>query len=163
MPTNPTLHLLCGQVASGKSTLAKSLTESEGAVLIQEDAWLASLFGEDMATLQDFVRYSAKLRKVMEPHIVELLQTGNSVVLDFQANTVESRQWMRRLVDHSGCYHQLHVLDVPDNVCKERLKARNASGDHEFQVSEEQFDRISGYFQRPGEDEGFNLVVHQAD
>jgi predicted kinase len=35
------LHLLCGLIASGKSTLAQQLASRPLTVLISEDAWLA--------------------------------------------------------------------------------------------------------------------------
>jgi hypothetical protein len=35
---------------------------------------------------------------MMGPHIVDILQQGLSVVLDFPANTVTYRNWMRSLI-----------------------------------------------------------------
>jgi hypothetical protein len=34
---------------------------------------------------------------------------------------------MRGIFEAAGAAHQLHFLDVPDAVCKQRLRARNAS------------------------------------
>jgi len=155
------LHLLCGKVASGKSTLAGRLASAPGSVLLREDYWLSSLFGTDLRTLSDYAKYSARLRQAMAPHIVALLESGTSVVLDFPANTTENRLWMRDLIDKAQCRHQLHVLDVPDEVCKSRLRLRNMSGAHEFSVSEAEFERISRHFQPPSEEEGFNLSIHR--
>ena len=156
----PTLHLLCGKVAAGKSTLATKLAETDNTILIAEDEWLATLFAEELQQPKDFLRCSTKLRVAMAPHIVALLRAGTSVVLDFQANTVESRVWMRGLLDKTEADHQLHVLAPPDDVCLARLRQRNASGAHPFTVSDEQFRQISAYFQPPKPDEGFHLVHH---
>lgn len=152
---------MCGKVASGKSTLAERLASQPATVLLQEDALLAELYAEEMASLKDFVRCSRRLRRAMSPHIVALLQNGLSVVLDFHANTKESRQWMKTLIDEAGCDHRLHYFDTPNEVCKARLRRRNASGAHEFAVTETEFDRITAHFEAPGEDEGFNLFVHR--
>lgn len=38
-----TLHMLCGMIASGKSTMAAQLGATTGTVLIAEDAWLDAL------------------------------------------------------------------------------------------------------------------------
>lgn len=158
---SPTLHLLCGKIASGKSTLTARLAETQGAVVIAEDAWLKALYGDEMVSITDFARCMAKLREVMGPHVILLLEAGLSVVLDFQANTVASRVWMRGILDQTNADHRLHVLDVPDEVCIARLQARNAQGDHPFAATEEQFRAISKHFVAPSPDEGFNIVVHR--
>ncbi len=160
MTSSPTLHLLCGKIASGKSTLAAQLACAPDTVVIREDDWLAALFGEEMTTIADFVRCSGKLRRIMGPHVVELLKAGTSVVLDFQANTREARAWMRELVEASGAEHILHYMDVPDALCKARLQTRNQSGEHAFTVSDAQFDQITRHFVEPKAEEGFNIVRH---
>lgn len=157
----PTLHLFCGKIAAGKSTLAAKLADEDGTILVAEDAWLAALFSDQMTTGQDFVRCSAKLRAVLGPHVVSLLKAGVSVVLDFQGNTIASRAWMRGLLEQSGADHRMHVLMPPDQVCLERLQARSAAGEHPFAITEEQFHRFSAHFRPPAEEEGFTLVLHE--
>lgn len=159
--THPTLHLVCGKIASGKSTLTAGLGRAAGTVVIAEDAWLHALFADQMASVSDYVRCSAKLREAIGPHIAALLNVGVSVVLDFPANTVETRRWMRGILDRTDASHVLHVLDVPDEVCLARLRARNAGGDHPFAATEEQFRRIAAHFVPPSPDEGFTIVVHR--
>ncbi len=158
--SRPTLHLLCGKVAAGKSTLAANLAAAGNTVLIIEDAWLAALFADELQKPKDYLRCTAKLRSAMAPHVVALLDAGISVVLDFQANTVESRSWMRHLLSQTDAEHQMHVLMPPDKVCLARLRSRNASGLHPFTVTEEQFRQISAYFVAPTPEEGFKLFCH---
>ena len=158
-PPQPTLHLLCGKVAAGKSTLAANLAAADDTILIAEDEWLAALFAEELQKPKAYLRCAAKLRSAMAPHVVTLLDAGMSVVLDFQANTIESRTWMRGLLDETNADHKLYVLIPPDEVCLARLRERNASGRHPFTLTEEQFHQISSYFSPPTPEEGFNLVV----
>lgn len=157
----PTLHLVCGKAAAGKSTLTARLGAASGTVVIAEDAWLAALYGDEMATLRDYVRCAGRLRGAMGPHVIALLRAGVTVVLDFPANTVEARAWMRGLSEAAGADNRLHVLDVPDAVCKARLRARNRSGDHPFTLTEDQFDQLAKHFVPPTEDEGFEIVRHR--
>lgn len=159
----PILHLMCGKIGSGKSSLARILGEAPGTIVLSEDRWLATLYGDDMSSIGDYVRNAARLRDAMHPHVVGLLAAGVSVVLDFPANTIDSRAWLRSLVDETGVHHVLHYLDVPDAVCKARLRERNASGTHAFKVSDAQFDQITEYFVPPSEDERFNVVLHRHD
>lgn len=156
----PTLHMVCGKIASGKSTLTAKLGRRENTVLVSEDDWLATIYAEEMVSIADFVRCAARLRKVMGPHVVSMLNAGVSVVLDFQANTIEARKWMRGILDQTDASHILHVLDVPDETCLERLRSRNARGEHPFAVTEEQFRQVSGRFVMPSPEEGFNILRH---
>ena len=155
-----TLHMICGKIAAGKSTLAARLTAQPGTIRISEDAWLACLYKDEQKTIEDYVRNSRRLREVMGDHIVALLEAGLSVVLDFPANTPASRQWMRSLFERAGASHQLHFLDVPDDVCKARLRARNAAGTHAYNVSDAEFDLFTSYFVPPSADEGFEVTFH---
>jgi len=112
----PTLHLLCGKIAAGKSTLTSALGEQPHTVVVKEDFWLARLYPGEQNNFADYVRNATRLRDAMSAHLVDLLRSGLSVVLDFPANTPASRAWMRSLFEEAGCGHQLHYLDVPDEV-----------------------------------------------
>ncbi len=154
------LFLVSGKIAAGKSTLARALAARPTTVLISEDQWLAALYADELATLEDYRRCSARIRVAMEPHVVALLRAGVSVVMDFPANTLHQRAWLRGLFETAGVDHELHYLDVPDDVCKQRLRERNAAGEHAFQATDEQFDQFTSYFVPPTASEGFNLVTH---
>ena len=156
----PTLYLICGKIAAGKSTLAKKLAARPLTVLIAEDHWNSTLFPDEIKTIEDYSRYSSRLRRAMAPHVVALLKAGMSVVLDFQANTLAVRQWMRSLIDGSGAAHELHFLDLPDETCRQRLRARNAAGEHPYRASDAEFDLFTRHFVAPAAEEGFNVIVH---
>lgn len=158
-----TLHLMCGKIAAGKSTLAARLAASDAAIVLSEDDWLSALYADQMATPADYLRCTGLLRKAMGPHVVTLLRAGMSVVLDFAANTVAQRVWMRGLIDAAGAKHVMHVLETPDEVCLARLRARNAAGDHPFAATEAQFHLFARHFVPPGPDEGFVIRRHVID
>jgi len=156
----PTLYLICGKIAAGKSTLAKNLAAQPATLLISEDHWTSHLFADDLKTIEDYGRLSARLRAAIGPHVVDILRQGLSIVLDFPANTVRNRDWMRSLITQANVAHELHLLDFPDGICKQRLRQRNASGEHPFQVSDAEYDQFTRHFVPPRPDEGFNVVVH---
>ena len=155
---HPALHLVCGKIAAGKSTLTRHLAAHPGTVLISEDVWLSQLYPGEIRTLDDYVRRSGQLRGVVAPHVESLLRAGLSVVLDFPANTLGSRRWMKGIIDRAGVSHVLHYLDTPDEVCKSRLRARNAEGLHPYAATDDEFDAISSHFVPPSGDEGFYLI-----
>jgi predicted kinase len=160
-PRPTTLYLICGKIAAGKSTLARRLATRPATLLITMDDWMSILFPTENRTIEDFTLLSARLRAAMGPHVVDILRRDLSVVLDFPANTVPWRSWMRSLIAEANVAHELHVLDVPDVLCKERLRQRNESGEHQYQVDEATYDQFMSFFLLPTSDEGFNIVVHK--
>ncbi|MCW9044550.1 MAG: ATP-binding protein, partial [Pseudopelagicola sp.] len=124
---------------------------------LSEDTLLATLYEGEMKDVSDYVRNSARLRVGLADHVVSLLRAGTTVVLDFAANTPDQRAWMMEIAKDANCPHLLHYLDVPDEVCRARLKARNATGDHPFAVTDEQFDWITAHFLAPDPSEGFTI------
>jgi predicted kinase len=69
----------------------------------------------------------------------------------------------RELFASAGVAHQLHFLDVPDPICKARLRARNARGEHPFQASDEAFEQITRHFVAPAAAEGFVAIRNLQD
>jgi predicted kinase len=160
-PVRPTtLYLICGKIGAGKSTLARQLATRPATLLITMDDWMSILFPTENRTIEDFTLLSARLRAVMGPHVIDILRQELSVVLDFPANTVRWRAWMRSLISEANVAHELHVLDIPDAICKERLRRRNNSGKHQYAVDEATYDQFMSYFVLPTADEGFNVVFH---
>jgi predicted kinase len=161
LTSQPTLYLLCGKIAAGKSTVANRLATRPATVLISEDHWNSNLFPGKLKTIEDYSRYSSRLRNAMGPHVVSLLKAGMSVMLDLPANTLASRSWMRRIFEDANAANELHFLDVSDETCKRRLRERKSAGEHPFQASESDYEIVTSYFVPPTPDEGFNVVTHR--
>ncbi|MBR2816910.1 MAG: ATP-binding protein [Reyranella sp.] len=157
----PTLHMICGKIAAGKSTLAARLAQAPATVLVSEDYWMSRLYEGEVKTVADYGRLSARLRKAIGGHLATLLRAGLSIVLDFPANTVANRHWMRTIFEEAASAHRLHFLDLPDEACRARLHRRNAAGTHEYVVSDAEFDAITRYFQPPTADERFETIVYR--
>ncbi|MGO4392434.1 AAA family ATPase [Variovorax sp. M-6] len=152
------LHMVCGKIGAGKSTLTQRLASEPKTVLISEDDWLARLYPNEIHAIADYVRCAGRLREAMAGHIEALLVAGTSVVLDFPSNTIATRGWARGVFEKAGAAHRLHYLDVPDEICKARLRARNLSGEHPFETTDAQFDQITSHFVAPTAEEGYNVV-----
>jgi predicted kinase len=157
----PTLHLVCGKIAAGKSTLTHQIAARPKTVLISEDVWLSQLYADEIHTIADYVRRSGQLRNILAAHVESLLLGGLSVVLDFPANTLGNRRWMKDIIDSAGVAHELHYLDSPDELCKMRLRKRNAEGSHPYTPTDAEFDEITRYFVPPSSTEGFNIVRYE--
>ena len=154
------LYLLCGRVAAGKSTLAKSLARRHNAVLIGEDYCLSLLYSDAIRNFQDYIAYSQRLRKLISPHCVELLRRGINVVLDFPANTPKCRQWLKHIVEQAKARHVLHYVATPKEQCRQQLHQRIAEqGDNASPIGLKEFERINQYFVPPDVAEGFNVEI----
>lgn len=121
---------------------------------------MSRLYPGEIATIDDYARSATRLRHAIGPHIERLLLAGLDVVLDFQANTPRARTWFRSVFERAAANHELHCLEASDDVCKARLADRNARGDHQYQVSDAEFDLFNSHFVPPSPAEGFNIVVH---
>jgi len=160
--TKAKLMFVCGKMAAGKSTLARDLAAREQAVLLVQDEFLDRLYPGEIIDIPDFVKYSARLRSALEPHVCALLAKGISVVLDFPGNTKTQRAWFRAIFEHANAEHELHFIDASDALCKRQLEERSK---HLLPgapwTTAAEFDAITAYFQPPTEDEGFNVVHHE--
>jgi len=156
-----TLHFFCGKMAAGKSTLARELAREHEAVLLEEDHFLAALFPREIRSIADYVKFSSRVKDALSEHIVSLLRRGISVVLDFPANTQNQRRWFRQLIGSAEVAHELHYLDVSDEVCRAQLRERSKSlPEGSPFTSDAEFEAITKYFQPPTAEEGFNVVLH---
>ncbi|NIE73649.1 ATP-binding protein [Pantoea sp. Ap-967] len=157
----PMLHLISGKIASGKSTLAKSLAAEGSTILLSEDNWLSRLYPDQIKSVTDYVRLARQIREVLGPLVIDVLRAGVPVVLDFPANTPQDRQWLRDLADAAKVPHRVHYIEVDDDTCRDRLHLRNHRGEHEFAATDAEFDLITSYFRAPHEDEGLQIEVHR--
>ncbi len=155
------LYCMCGKMAAGKSTHARALDAKTNAALLIQDEFLEALFPGEIHTIPDFVKFSARLRNALSPPILDLLSRGVSVVLDFPGNTRVQRQWFRQIVEAANVEHELHFIDVPDDLCKRQLKQRSATlPEGSAWTTDAEFDAITAYFQAPADDEKFNVIRH---
>jgi len=157
----PKLFFLCGKMAAGKSTLACQLADREHAVVLAEDEFLDRLYPDEIADISDYIRCSSRLRTSLSAHIARLLGAGTSVILDFPGNTRRQREWFRQLIAATHADHELHFIDVPDEVCKRQLRKRSQglpSG--AAWTTDDEFDAVTSYFEPPSEDEQFNVIRH---
>jgi predicted kinase len=149
-------------MAAGKSTLARELAGRAQAVLLVEDEFLDRLFPGEIRDISDYVRCSRRIKSALAPHICDLLARGVSVVLDFAGNTRSQRAWFRDLIDTSRAGHELHFLDVSDEVCKRQLRARSqALPAGTAWTTDVEFDAVTAYFEPPAAEEGFTIVRHE--
>ena len=152
----------CGKMAAGKSTLARELAGQDDAVLLVQDDFLGRLFPGEIVDIPGFMKYSARLKDALGPHICSLLSRGLSVVLDFPGNTRDQRSWFRQLFESADVEHELHFIDVSDDLCKRQLKERSRGYPAGTAwTTDAEFDALTALFEAPSLEKGFNVIRHE--
>ena len=153
-----TLFFFCGKMGSGKSTYAKKLAKELNAILLSEDEWLSTIFPEEINDIQDYIKYSSRLKLILKEHIKTLLKSGLSVVMDFPGNTINQRKWFKEIFLEELIPHKLIYLKAEALLCLKRIENRrnNSIKPSPFDTKEV-FYQITNYFQSPNPEEGFNL------
>ena len=157
-----TLHFVSGKAGAGKTTLARQIAASTPAILFCEDEWMSRLV-DPIENLQQYLAAAQRIRSVIAPLTVDLLQLGTSVVFDFAGNTIDDRRWVRSIFERAGADHRLHYIPTDDDVCGERVRQRNVSqpaGLFYGHVTDQQVEEANKHFTATGQDEGFMVVVH---
>ncbi|TQV72353.1 ATP-binding protein [Aliikangiella marina] len=154
------LILFCGKMGSGKSTKASEIAAEINAVMISEDDWLGTLYPNLITSLEDYVEYANRLKPVIKQLTQSMLLAGTNVVLDFPANTVKQRQWLKSIFTEINASHQLFFLDVSDATCLSQIeKRRDENPERASTDTPQMFLQVTKYFAEPEPEEGFNVKV----
>ncbi len=149
-----TLHMMVGLPGSGKTTEAKKLEQEHKALRLTPDEWQYFLFGHDINESEHDERH-AKIEELMWEVAVKVLKIGCDVILDFGFWTKSERDEFRRKAHSLGADSKIHYMNVPNDVIRERLDARNqlAGKNAVFYVDRKDFDEWSVLFEIPAKEE----------
>jgi predicted kinase len=148
-----TLILICGLPGAGKTTLAKQLERSRGAVRLTPDEWIAEIL-EDPLDLTELDRLRSPVESVQWGLAERLLGLGVDVILDWGFWSREERQEYRRRAEALGARVELYHLEVGHDELWSRVSERNAHlPPGTFRVTEEQLIQWGALFEVPTEEE----------
>jgi len=152
------LYLIEGPVGAGKSTYAGRLALSEGAVHLNLDEWMVNLFSRDRPAEGFMEWYAERKHRCIDQiwRVTErLLEAGTSTVLELGLVQRVARAHFYERVDVAGCALEVHALEAPLAIRRQRVRARNetGSGTYRMVVSDEIFELANRAWEPPDDAE----------
>ena len=147
--STPTMFVMVGLPASGKSTRAKQIEVERPALRLTPDEWMIPLFGDNDADGK---------RNVLEGRLIWLalraLRHGVDVVVDFGVWSKVERSALRALAAEAGASCELVYLEVSEDQ-QRWWRDRRASEEPAttFHVSDEDLDDYRRRFEPPDDAE----------
>ena len=152
-----TVHLIFGRVGAGKTTFCRKLAVERNAVFFCLDEWMAALFMMDAPsplTLEWALPRTERCEQMIWSVARQLVERGTDVVLELGFFKRYQRDRVRELARAAGVAIETHVLDVPREVRRERVRKRNqGSATLTVEVDDATFDWAEDYYEDVDETE----------
>ena len=148
----PKLYLFIGYPGAGKTTVARLIAETTGAVHLWADAERHKLFKRPTHSQAESLELYDRLNR----RAADLLAASQSVVFDTNFNFYADRQKLRDIAARQGAETVLIWISVPRDVAKSRaVNVTDNRNGYQFSMTEEQFDNIVSKLEPPAKDEKF--------
>jgi len=158
------IHLVFGPQGAGKSSYARQLAARIGGVRLSIDDWMAQLYGPDLPAPMNFAWIMERVQRC-EKRIwataAEIAGTGGHAVLDLGFMKVKNRTEFLSLARASQHPANLHFVNAPHDVRRQRVLQRNSDkGDtFSFEVTAPMFDFMEREFEPATEQELASATV----
>lgn len=152
------LILVCGPTGVGKTTHSLSLSKEIGAIRFSIDPWMQTLFAKDMTSLN----YSWMIERVYRCYeqiwqvSEQILTLDGKVVLDLGFTTKDQRDVFSNKAMALDINAEVHYLDAPKDIRKNRIEKRNIEKDpsvYAFEVTDMMFNFMEPKFEVPSQEE----------
>ncbi len=160
------IHLIVGNTGSGKTTYANILKKEIGGVVFSMDKWNNILFLPDKKEedgLQWFLDRIERSESLIMSLILQLENIGVDSILDLGLSKFEHREKFRKFAKDNYIEIKMHFLDILKKTRFSRVMERNETkGDtFEFEVTQENFDFMENWFEKPTASELKNGILMQ--
>jgi len=158
------IHLIVGNTGSGKTTYANKLKKEIGGVVFSIDKWNNILFIPDK-NIKDglawFLERIERSESLIMSLIKQLENIGVDAILDLGLSKSAHREKFKNFASLNSYKVKTHFLDISKEIRLSRIIHRNEKkGDtFEFEVTQENFDFMEHWFEKPTTAELKNSVI----
>lgn len=165
------IHLICGPIGAGKTTVAHKIADEHNAICFSEDEWLSRLFVPDAPegllnkpmhvvgawASEKYFRCRGQIWAICK----QLLSQNISIVLDGAAANKEQRNAIRKKASDNNVGFQLYYVNAAPDVRRKRVFDRNKERGftYSLEVTPEMFDYMENFFDPPKEDELEGVII----
>lgn len=158
------IHLIVGNTGSGKTTYANDLKRTSGGVVFSIDKWNKTLFLADKKPsdgLDWFLERIERIESIVISLIGQLEKESTDVILDLGLSKFEHREKFRKFAHDNGYQLKIHFLDISRNTRLERVRLRNREKGptFEFEVTDDNFEFMETWFEKPSKIEMKNGIT----
>lgn len=122
----PTLHIMHGFIAAGKTTYSQKLADSLRCVRLSSDEWMVALYGTNPPE-EVFRTAVARVHALVEDMAEKILHTGQDVIIDTGAWRRIDRARLIEIAKRQGADYKLYWVHCDESVARARLQARSAA------------------------------------
>ncbi len=134
------LHLICGLPGSGKTTLAKELENTLGAIRMNPDEWIKDIWPPKISESEGG-KYRDQVEQLQWKIGKKILESGTDVIIEWGTWGREEREKLRDEAWKIGSKVKFYYLEVSKDTLIERITKRNKNlGKYEFYMPEDQLE-----------------------
>ncbi len=144
------LHIICGFVGAGKTTLAKKLEKQYKAIRFSTDEWMIELFNFKGDFGKKYIDSKKRSKEFIWKLSKKILLLERDVILDFGFWSKKERALFFKRAKQIGVEPILYYLDVPIEELKKRVNSRNKKLNKKtFNITKEWFNKWLPLFEEP--------------
>ena len=153
----PTIHLMCGFIGFGKTTIAKQLADKLSAVRFSHDDIMLERYGRQPDNFQE--KYKS-VDDFIKAEAAQCIQRGQDVIMDYGFWSHDKRalyyNWAKTLTDNVV----FHVLYCDMDLAKKRTLQRSGTDAKALMIDENAFDALSSQFEPWSDKDQYPVVLY---
>lgn len=146
------VHIMCGKIASGKTTYAKKIRENHRTVILSVDDLMQKLYD----TCPGEKQHTDTVKRIMNyfyEFAENMILKDIDVILDYGYWTRADRTRVKEYFEGKRIKTTLYYIQVPEKTRLSQLEHRNKALESSQIIDEDIRKKLDSYFEEPDKDE----------